>query len=50
MEEPESDIMAEVARGDLSAFRVIVERYQKTLMNFISRFIDDKTASDGICQ
>lgn len=35
--------MAEVAQGDLSAFREIVERYQNPLMNFVTKFVGDKT-------
>jgi hypothetical protein len=34
MEEPEAKIMSEVAEGNLSSFRGIVELYQKPLINF----------------
>jgi len=50
MEEFESKIMVEVAKGDLSAFREIVERYQKPLMNFVTTFVGDKTTSEDIAQ
>jgi RNA polymerase sigma-70 factor (ECF subfamily) len=50
MEEFESKIMAEVAKGNLSAFREIVERYQRPLMSFVSKFAGDKTMSEDISQ
>lgn len=50
MEEFEANIMAEVAKGNLSAFREIVEHYQKPLINFVSRFVNDKTMSEDIAQ
>jgi RNA polymerase sigma-70 factor (ECF subfamily) len=50
MQEPEAKIMFEVAEGDLSAFRKIVELYQKPLINFIARFISDKTEAEDIAQ
>lgn len=50
MEEFESKIMAEVAKGNLSAFREIVERYQKPLLNFVSKFVSDKTMPEDISQ
>jgi len=50
MEEFESKIMVEVARGDLSAFREIVERYRIPLMSFVSKFVGDKTMSEDIAQ
>lgn len=50
MEEVESKIMIEVAKGNLSAFREIVELYQKPLMNFVFKFAGDKTNSEDIAQ
>jgi RNA polymerase sigma-70 factor (ECF subfamily) len=50
MEEPESNIMAEVAKGDLSAFRKIVDRYRKPLLNYIQRYTGDKAAAEDIGQ
>jgi hypothetical protein len=46
----ESDIMAEVAKGDLSAFREIVERYQHPLLSYIYRYTGDRTAAEDIAQ
>jgi RNA polymerase sigma-70 factor (ECF subfamily) len=50
MEEPEAKIMSEIAEGNISAFREIVELHQKPLINFISRFIGDKTTAEDIAQ
>lgn len=50
MEEFESKIMAQVAQGNLSSFREIVDRYQKPLMSFVSKFVGDKTMAEDIAQ
>jgi RNA polymerase sigma-70 factor (ECF subfamily) len=50
MEEPEAKIMAEVARGDLAAFRTIVELHNKPLINFIARFTGDRDSAEDIAQ
>jgi RNA polymerase sigma-70 factor (ECF subfamily) len=50
MEEREAKIMSEVAEGDLSAFRELVELHQKSLLNFIARFIGDKTGAEDMAQ
>jgi len=50
MEEFESKILAEVAKGNLSAVREIVGRYQKPLLNFVSKFVSDKTTTEDISQ
>ena len=50
MEEREAKIMSEIAEGNISAFREIVELHQKPLINFISRFIGDKTTAEDIAQ
>lgn len=50
MDEPEAKIMADVAEGNLSAFRKIVELYQNSLVHFITRFIGDKTEAEDIAQ
>ena len=42
--------MSEVAEGNLSAFREIVELYRKPLMNFIAGFIGDKAGAEDIAQ
>ena len=50
MEEFESKIMAEIAKGDLSAFREIVERHQKPLLNYIYRYTGDRSTAEDIAQ
>jgi RNA polymerase sigma-70 factor (ECF subfamily) len=50
MDESESKIMSEVAKGDLSAFREIVEHYQKPLLNYIYRYTGDRAAAEDIAQ
>ena len=50
MAKSESEIMAEVAKGDLSTFREIVERYQNPLLNYIYRYTGDRTAAEDIAQ
>jgi RNA polymerase sigma-70 factor (ECF subfamily) len=46
----ESEIISEVAKGDLSAFRQIVERYQNLLLNYICRYTGDRAAAEDIAQ
>jgi RNA polymerase sigma-70 factor (ECF subfamily) len=48
--EPEAGIMAEVAAGNISAFRGIVDCHQKPLINFISKYIVDKSAVEDVAQ
>ena len=50
MDGSESKIMSEVAKGDLSAFREIVERYQNPLLNYIHRYTGDKATAEDIAQ
>jgi len=50
MDESESKIMSDVAKGDLSAFREIVERYQNPLLNYIHRYTGDRASSEDIAQ
>jgi DNA-directed RNA polymerase specialized sigma24 family protein len=50
MEEFESKIMTEVAKGNLSAFREIVKSYQKPLMNFVSKYVGNRTMAEDIAQ
>jgi RNA polymerase sigma-70 factor (ECF subfamily) len=50
MEEPEAKIMSEIAGGNISAFKEIVDLYQKPLINFIARFLGDKTIAEDIAQ
>ncbi|MEW6108050.1 MAG: sigma-70 family RNA polymerase sigma factor [Nitrospirota bacterium] len=50
IDKPESEVMSEVARGDLSAFREIVERYQNSLLNYAHRYTGDRAAAEDIAQ
>jgi RNA polymerase sigma-70 factor (ECF subfamily) len=50
VEELESKIVLEVAKGDLSAFRELVESYQKPLLNYIYRYTGDRSAAEDIAQ
>jgi RNA polymerase sigma-70 factor, ECF subfamily len=50
MDKAESEIMAEVAKGNLSAFREIVESYQNPLLNYIYKYTGDRTAAEDIAQ
>jgi len=42
--------MIEVAEGNLAAFRLIVDRYQRPLLNFISRYLGDWAAAEDVAQ
>ena len=50
MVERDEQLMAAVAEGDLSAFRLIVERHQKPLISFISRYLGDRSAAEDVAQ
>jgi RNA polymerase sigma-70 factor (ECF subfamily) len=50
MEEPEAKIMAAVAKGNFSAFRLIVERHHRPLINFVSKFVGDRAMAEDIAQ
>ena len=50
MDRSESKIIAEVAKGNLSAFRELVESYQNPLLNYIYRYTGDRSASEDIAQ
>jgi RNA polymerase sigma-70 factor (ECF subfamily) len=50
MDESEAKIMSEVAKGNLSAFREIVEHYQNPLLNYIHRYTGDLAAAEDIAQ
>lgn len=50
MNEPEAKIMVEVAGGNLSAFRTLVELHHKPLISFIARFTGDRDSAEDIAQ
>lgn len=50
MNETEAKIMTDVAGGDLSAFRTIVELHHKPLISFIARYTGDRASAEDIAQ
>jgi RNA polymerase sigma-70 factor (ECF subfamily) len=50
MNEPEAQIMADVAKGDLAAFRTIVDLHHKPLISFIARYTGDRDTAEDIAQ
>ena len=50
MDKSDAQVMIEVAEGNLSAFRLIVDRYQRPLLNFISRYLGDRAAAEDVAQ
>ena len=44
------ELMFRVAEGDESAFQILVERHQASLLNLIYRFIGDRTKSQDLAQ
>jgi len=42
--------MADVAKGDLAAFRTIVELHHKPLISFIARFTGDRDSAEDVAQ
>jgi len=47
---PSEDLMLKIAGGDESAFQILVERHQASLLNMIYRFIGDRTKSQDLAQ
>lgn len=50
MAEDDAQIMSQVAEGNLSAFRQLVERHQGSLLNYIFRYTGDRAAAEDISQ
>lgn len=46
----EASLMAKASRGDSEAFRMVVERYQRLVLNLCYRFTGDSEASKDIAQ
>ena len=46
----DEDLMAEAAEDNERAFRELVSRYQTRVINLVSRLLNDREASDDICQ
>jgi len=50
MDELGKKLISEVAKGNLSAFREIVECYQNSLLNYIYRYTGDRASAEDIAQ
>ena len=50
LEVTDEDLMARTAEGDDRAFTQLVKRYQSRVFNLVSRLLNDREASDDICQ
>jgi RNA polymerase sigma-70 factor (ECF subfamily) len=49
--EPSSeDLMARIAKGDESAFEILVNRHQTSILNLIYRYIGDRTQAKDLAQ
>ncbi len=46
----DEDLMAEAAEGNERAFTELVNRYKSRVVNLVSRLLNDREASDDICQ
>jgi len=44
------NLMARSARGDRHAFEILVRRHQRSVLNFIYRFIGDRIAAEDLAQ
>ena len=44
------DLMARIAKGDDSAFEILVNRHQVSILNLIYRFIGDRTQAKDLAQ
>ncbi len=47
---PSEDLMARAGRGDRYAFEILVRRHQHSVLNFIYRFIGDRTEAEDLAQ
>jgi RNA polymerase sigma-70 factor, ECF subfamily len=50
MDDPDLKLIHATARGDREAFESLVRRYQGPLLNFITRYMGDRFASEDILQ
>ena len=47
---PSEELMAKIAKGDSSAFEILVRRHQHSVLNFIYRFIGDRVEAEDLAQ
>ncbi|MBI4565043.1 MAG: sigma-70 family RNA polymerase sigma factor [Planctomycetes bacterium] len=50
MIQAESDLILRCARGDEAAYRELVERLEKPLINFVHRYVGDRSLAEDIFQ
>ena len=50
MQREDADLAAKSKQGDLSAFNMIVDRYQSHVYNLAARILGDRTAAEDIAQ
>ena len=50
MDRPDSELMLSTARGDLEAFRLLVERHQSGIINFFHRLTWDRYIAEDCAQ
>ena len=50
MEKSEFNLICAIGNGDQEAFKCLVERYQKPLMNFIYRYVGDRHMAEDLTQ
>ena len=50
MVDPDLKLIAAISRGDQEAFETLVKRYQAPLLNFIARYIGDRSMAEDITQ
>ena len=44
------DLLRQAAEGDESAFKILVERYQETLFNYLCRMVGDRESAEDLLQ
>jgi RNA polymerase sigma-70 factor (ECF subfamily) len=47
---PSEELMARIAKGDDDAFEILVDRHQASILNFIYRYIGDRTQAKDLAQ
>jgi len=50
MEESEFNLIRAIGNGDQEAFKCLVDRYQKPLLNFIYRYVGDRHTAEDLTQ
>lgn len=50
MEKSESSLIRAIGNGDQEAFKCLVERYQKPLLNFIYRYVGNRHTAEDLTQ